>query len=1709
MIGILFVLGLGFAIAAGSLNSFNGTFFEGFESGSLATNGWTTSGTGLAWSLNGEAVPRTGSFNIRAENTDGESIIETGIDTTNYQNVSFSFWATTNSLDSVPTQEYFAADWYNGTAWINVLTVEDVATYTEYAYNLTDDANNNANFAIRFRCSSNGNNEDCEVDDISVNGTKIVNITLEDYYSLNSSLERIDGFNTSNLEEVEYMELNFSINSPRTIDSWYLNFTANGTNACSLGNKQCIICYNYTSANQWIQFINGTDSGTYDGTQGNIGDRIQVVQTGSGNKINVSLRLDEHYNPNIFKWYDGLLNFTDVKWQNGIDQRIVGDNQIKVEIDQNLVPVDADQYKLDFRAEVGGSPTQPLEAYACNSSYVNGHPHDFLGCVLVGQRFPSEFQDVGTKFREIFTRNLTIQINDFKWVILETLEQNTSNYYAIKSYKATKPAYTTHWEYSTNAGDNWTNLGDDYETELNLNWFYDGIDPTSFIYRFWANTTMGDEDYLEGNITWNIDPTNNYPPLVDLRSPISVEYISFPHNVTFLFSDPNDDNLNGSLYLYSGGILNKTLVTDMNQSNSSYLWNDSTPDGIYDLVLEACELGTADLFCVNITREITIENGAPVVTELRPIVNTTYYDNATNIIEISANVTDVSNITSVLANITYPNSTINQIVLTNSGGDKYNNSFTIPLLGGRYNVTIIATDSVNNINDSEQTYFNLEDVLGPSVEIIYPLGDNIDEGNIVAITLNMDDLSGVDIITANITFPNNTNYILNDFSNGLQNDDFSSNTEGVNWIRNNITVAGQTCIADINTTFEGKMFVSVDGGVGPTTSQCGFNSLKKIDGDFDVNISFNVTSFGDDTLFSFRSNSLDSFSPAGIRVYTDIEKQGGVTSYVLGYNNGTNSNSQSIITTDTFGKFRIKKFNATTGLPVFNLYYWNNSGSDWINVLGNISLGGSSRTQFIQLKPASQASNYGELNITFDNFSISGDNLTFAEFNQTAIGGRYNVSIWANDTLGNVNNSETTWFNISAVNDAPSRPFITEPDPDEIINGLFNISWSGVLDEEGDSLRFNISLLYSNGTAYTNLTTNYGESSFTYYEFNTTTVPDGNYGLRVIVYENETAEGNSNSDDLDGNFTVDNSAPEVVVIYPLNHTIDENSDVAISLNVSDLNGVDTIYANVSAPNGTNYTLTNFATGLPSDNFSTDTENVNWVHANVSLANQTCFTDIDGTVPGKMFLEVDANGTSLGIQCAFNGFKRVDGNYDLNLTFNLTYMEDDTFFTLRSAITDSLSASGARVYIVLGRVAGSNEYRFGYNNGTGSTIVNVTSTNDTYGKLRLERFNFSTGNPIFNMYYWNNSGNEWINVHGNISMPATTRAQFIQIKPSVSGSTYGKINMTVDNFSISGDNYTFAIFNQTVVNGTYNVSIFANDSANNINDTEITNFNIQAVNDPPGRPFFDEPDVGDFVKGVFNIMWGQVSDSEGDSLRFNITLLNSDGSDNATIVSDYGDTNSTVYSWNTSLYVDGLYSMRITVYENETADGLSVDETLAGNFTIDNIVPSVFGLIPALNSEYSVSQVIEISANVTEANLDTVYANITYPNTTIIQLTLTNESLNQYNNSFTIPSTLTGGYNLSFFTNDSAGNVNNTGFSNFTVSFPDTCTYPETGNWIVDCSDNCAISSNVDLLGNNISIAGTGNFSTTANITNFGKLFIAGTSSANRCEVYCSDGGCFG
>lgn len=74
-----------------------------------------------------------------------------------------------------------------------------------------------------------------------------------------------------------------------------------------------------------------------------------------------------------------------------------------------------------------------------------------------------------------------------------------------------------------------------------------------------------------------------------------------------------------------------------------------------------------------------------------------------------------------------------------------------------------------------------------------------------------------------------------------------------------------------------------------------------------------------------------------------------------------------------------------------------------------------------------------------------------------------------------------------------------------------------------------------------------------------------------------------------------------------------------------------------------------------------------------------------------------------------------------------------------------------------------------------------------------------------------------------------------------------------------------------------------------------------------------------------------------------------------------------------------------------------------------------------------------------------------------------------------------------------------GFWNVTTAAANSCTY-SSGNWMIQCSDACTLTTNTDLNKNNITFNGTGTITITANITNFTLA-----TAQNNCVVIAKNG----
>ncbi|MCK5342603.1 MAG: hypothetical protein KAR20_04315, partial [Candidatus Heimdallarchaeota archaeon] len=116
-------------------------------------------------------------------------------------------------------------------------------------------------------------------------------------------------------------------------------------------------------------------------------------------------------------------------------------------------------------------------------------------------------------------------------------------------------------------------------------------------------------------------------------------------------------------------------------------------------------------------------------------------------VDITVNVTDNQNVSIVRAQITYPNSSLENLTMTDDDNDDvYNLTFTSTAEDGIYNVTFIGIDVDNNINNTEKSNFTIQlDALSLTTdkenyvanEIVYIIGKGFHA--FVNVTVNITD----------------------------------------------------------------------------------------------------------------------------------------------------------------------------------------------------------------------------------------------------------------------------------------------------------------------------------------------------------------------------------------------------------------------------------------------------------------------------------------------------------------------------------------------------------------------------------------------------------------------------------------------------------------------------------------------------------------------------------------------------------------------------------------------------------------------------------------------------------------------------------------------------------------------------------------------------------------------------------------------------------
>ncbi len=551
----------------------------------------------------------------------------------------------------------------------------------------------------------------------------------------------------------------------------------------------------------------------------------------------------------------------------------------------------------------------------------------------------------------------------------------------------------------------------------------------------------------------------------------------------------------------------------------------------------------------------------------------------------------------------------------------------------------------------------------------------------------------------------------------------------------------------------------------------------------------------------------------------------------------------------------------------------------------------------------------------------------------------------ASDINGNVVCSPVRSDTISLSEVPPSTPQILIP-LNTTYNGVINITYNPSISPYGANITgYNITLLNPDGTFNkTIINNNYPNTN---YSWNTASVPDGGYMIKVVATDNNSLT----SFDITDIFTIDNTPPITYLISPSN-----NSGI-VGLNLT---------ANFTANETDNYNLSNATIYI----WNSTGSQINLNSTNITgTSNQTNWSY---TLPntGKYYWNVyscDAVGN-----CAFNSTNNSFTISFLSIPINLTspsnnYISPNNYITTNGTATFNTLNSPSNVSI--------------FTNITGSWVINQTNStpvNNTATIFNLT--NIPDGTYLWSYQACDNSS--FCNFSSNRTFTIDTHASSISFTtgtPSNNSNlsqTYIFANVTYSTLNFA--NVTFNIYNQTsLVNSTtYSTFIYS------INWTNL-----------PNAFYYINATISDLLDnqnstGTYRIMLDTqapsanlISPTNNSILNSSTITINSSASDNMALrnVSLY--INNTLNQTNSSginntnyifplSFIDGLWKVMIQACDwvglctNSSTNSFTID-THASNISYTTGTPS--------NNSYLSQNYIFV--NVTTSPLN--FANISF------------------------------------------------------------------------------------------------------------------------------------
>ncbi len=439
------------------------------------------------------------------------------------------------------------------------------------------------------------------------------------------------------------------------------------------------------------------------------------------------------------------------------------------------------------------------------------------------------------------------------------------------------------------------------------------------------------------------------------------------------------------------------------------------------------------------------------------------------------------------------------------------------------------------------------------------------------------------------------------------------------------------------------------------------------------------------------------------------------------------------------------------------------------------------------------------------NYSLTNNSGTWGYTNTSITLGTYTAEFYVNDTLGNINNTESVVFTVADT----TVPNVTINTPTNTTSTSSTVNFNATVTELlPDTGILQLTRSGESGINYTltNVSGNWGYTNLS--------IPDGSYIAQFFL--NDTS-GNTNLTESVG-FSIDATNPSVTINSPTNTTFEGRTIINFNVTVLEDNPESGILQLTrDGDSAINYTLTN--------------NSGNWGYTNTSI-------DL-GTYTAQFFLNDTFGNNNNTESVVFTVSDTTVPNVTIDSPLNVTYDQSNVSFN--ATVTELFIDSGilqvtpdgqSAINYTLTNVSGN----WGYTNLSmpDNTYTAQFFINDTSGNTNLTEsvvFTIDVTNPMVTI---DSPTNTTFEARAVINFNVT----LLEDNPDV-----GLVQLTRDgdsgiNYTLTNNSGNWGLTNTSVTLGTYTAEFYFNDTAGNINNTESVVFTVSDTTAP--RVTIDSP-----------------------------------------------------------------------------------------------------------------------------------------------------------------------------------------------------------------------------------------------------------------------------